>query len=380
MVKVMKRLCSLGLGSIAGIASLFLVTAPSLAQSRLELETNPPLDEVIPFKQPITLSLKALGDEGLSLQDATVQVKLLTPPKTPWLTTDFPIVEGTTLLDMAIAAPKGEAQVQLMPPVRGRYQLVATVTPRVAGEFEPFSETLDFSVPENPEKYHNLLILLAILGVTGFGGGWVIGGRQNVQEGEIAPQPVRLLLSGAVLVAIATLLYITLTAERAKAHAGHRQTEGARVVESQPHPEALTVSLEDLAVARVGQTIPLSVEIASAATGAPLTDIDLTITTDLLDYDQTVLSFQATPDAQGRYTWKQQFFDGSPHGVTVRVSPQPEAAIQFEPFDLVKRIEVDGVAPPLFVRLISLGYLTACLAAGVGAGFWARRRLSNSVS
>ncbi len=364
---------SFGLKALAGMSFLLLTASgagKAAASPQLEIVTDPPLAEVVPFEQPITISLSATE---VPLENARLQIKLLTPAKTPWLTTDFPVVEGTTLLDMAVTPVDGEAQFQVMPPIRGRYQLQVIVTPAAAGAFTPFMQTLDFTVPDNPLKYRNLLILLAILAVAGVGGGWVIGGSQQLEAGEYMPERVRLLLSAAAVAAIGTLLYIMITAEQADAHTDSQAATSP--VESQAHPAGLSVSLEDLAIAQVGQAIPLAVKVADAATGQPLTEIDLAIATRLLEYDRTVSAFQARPDTTGRYTWNQQFFDGSAHVVTVRVSPQADAAVQFEPFDLVKRIEVAGVAPPMSVRLISLGYLTAFLAAGVGVGFFARRRL-----
>jgi hypothetical protein len=46
---------------------------------------------------------------------------------------------------------------------------------------------------------------------TGLAGGWVIGQRRHTHLGEIAPQPVRLLLSGAIVVAIAVLFYVNVS-------------------------------------------------------------------------------------------------------------------------------------------------------------------------
>lgn len=371
----MKRWWLLILGAIASVTVLLMVSVPGWSGPQIALSTNPSLNKVVPSKQPISVFLK-LDDAGESSEGAAVQVKLLTPPRTPWLTTDFPIVEGTTLLEATVVASDGEAQLQLVPPIRGQYKLAAKVLPKVTGAFTPFSETLSFRVPENPEKYRNLLVLLFILGVAGFGGGWVIGGSQTLEAGEVAPQPVRMLLSVAALVAICTIIYVATTAEM-----GHSHTTAGDLsaVESQPHPTSLAVSLEDVAIAQVGQAIPLEIKINDAATGRPVTNVDLAIATTLLESNQTVMAFQATPDKTGKYTWKQQFFDGSPHTVKARVSPQRDSAIQFEPFDLIKRVEVEAVPPPLSVRFISLGYFTAFLAAGVGVGFWARRRLQGSI-
>ena len=103
------------------------------------------------------------------------------------------------------------------------------VTPQIIGAFEPFEQSLSFKVPENPVKYRNLAILAIILLGVGFGSGWILGRDQTIDEGEIAPQPVRMLLSGMTIVAIAVLYHVrlntyTLEEVRQKAE-GRRQKE-----------------------------------------------------------------------------------------------------------------------------------------------------------
>jgi hypothetical protein len=120
-------------------------------------------------------------------------------------------VEGTELLNIEAVAPKGELQIQQMLPIRGNYQMLVKVTPIVANAFTPIEQTLTLSVPESWVKYRNFGILAVILLAVGLGGGLVLGGQQQIQPGEIAPQRVRLLLSGAIIVAIASLLIINIT-------------------------------------------------------------------------------------------------------------------------------------------------------------------------
>lgn len=71
--------------------------------------------------------------------------------------------------------------------------------------------------------------------------------------------------------------------------------------------------------------------------------------------------------------WQQQFFDDAPLKIEVEVSPPANAARQFQPFQVAKTIEVEGVAPPLPVRLIALTYLTSIVVAGLLIGIWLRR-------
>ncbi|MGB8703299.1 MAG: hypothetical protein WCD18_28110, partial [Thermosynechococcaceae cyanobacterium] len=200
----------------------------------MQLTTNPPIDLIRPFeaeategmgsgkyKPPIQLTLQALDGQGKVLKDARIHLQILTPPKSPWFTTDFPIVEGSTLLDIEGNAPTGQLQVQQTLPIRGTYQLLTNVTPIVPNAFDPIQQTLTLSVSENGAKYFNLGILVCILLVVGLGGGWVIGSRRPTLPGEIVPDRVRLLLSGAIVVAIAALLFVNLSAEFGHSHHSH---------------------------------------------------------------------------------------------------------------------------------------------------------------
>ena len=80
------------------------------------------------------------------------------------------------------------------------------MTPIIANGFAPIEQTLNLTVPENPLKLRYFPVVLVILPVIGFGGGWIIGGRQEIQSGEIAPQKVRFLLSGVSVLAIVVLI------------------------------------------------------------------------------------------------------------------------------------------------------------------------------
>ncbi|HZH39102.1 MAG TPA: hypothetical protein VEX17_03470, partial [Bacillales bacterium] len=59
--------------------------------------------------------------------------------------------------------------------------------------------------------------------------------------------------------------------------------------------------------------------------------------------------------------------------VEVEVSPKAGAINKFPPFTFFKEIEVEGIAPPLMGRFISLGYFTAILVVGLLLGLWLRR-------
>ena len=356
--------------------------------------TTLPIDQIRPFeaeategmgsgsyKPPVQLSLQAVDAQGQALKEASIHLQLFTPPPKPWFTTDFPIVEGTKLLDIEGNAPTGQLQIQQTLPIRGTYQLLMNVTPIAPNAFAPIQQTLTLAVSENEAKYRNFGILAVILLVAGLGGGWIIGSRQSLEPGAMAPQHVRLLLSGAIVVAMVALLYINISAEFSQSHqsmAMSHETEDAPKSDQPAKRQAqgLEVQLSGDTTATVGQPAAFQVSVIDTKTQQPVTDVVLKVTTTQLEHHWVAFAYQGTPDRAGKLVWQQGFFDGAPHRIEVEVAPQVGAKRQFQPFQVAENIPVEGVAPPLFVRLISLAYLTGIVAVGLGLGLWLQRQRS----
>jgi hypothetical protein len=365
---------------LMGVVLYGLVVSSQTPQPSVRLSTEPPISKILPFEaeatkpqSPVRLRLLAVDAAGQSLENAKIRLQILTPPKNPWFSTDFPIVEGTELLNIEAVAPKGELQIQQMLPIRGQYKLLVDVTPNVEKAFTSFHQTLSLSVPENWVKYRNFAILAVILLALGIGGGLVLGGQQHIQEGEIAPQRVRLLLSGAIIVAIASLLLINITAEVADSHThgnhSHSSDEPA-ILQSQGIEARISGDIE----ATVGQPAKLALQVSDTQTGEPVSDAILNIKTTQSENKWVAFAYQGVTDTKGQLKWEQQFFDGAPHKITVNVSPQPQAKRQFSPIRVAQDIEVKGVAPPLHSRLIVLAYFTSIILLGLVIGLQLRGR------
>ncbi|WP_223257263.1 hypothetical protein [Phormidesmis priestleyi] len=325
------------------------------------------------------LTLQAIDESGHSVENAKMRLQILTRSQNPWFTTDFPISEGTTLLDLEALAPKGELQIQQMLPIRGTYQLLVDVMPIVPNAFAPIHQTLTLSVPENWVKYRNFGILAAILLAAGLGGGWLIGSGQPIQPGEIAPQRVRLLLSGVTVVAIAALLYVNISAELGQSHRSMAMSHMTEDVPTSDKPskvqsQGLEMQLSGDSSATVGQLAKLQVGVIDVKTKQPVTDVALRIKTTQLENNWVAFAYQGIPDSTGKLAWQQQFFDGAPHNIEVEVAPQPTSTRRFQPFQVAQNIPVEGVAPPLVVRLISLAYMTGIVGVGLLLGLWLQRR------
>ncbi|NJM64335.1 MAG: hypothetical protein HC851_01025 [Acaryochloris sp. RU_4_1] len=368
-------LCSAVLNfSQSPLASVQLVTEPPITQvSPLEAEATEYLGSG-QYQPPVQLKLHARDATGAPLQNARFHLNILTPPPTPWFTTDFPIVEGTTLLDMEANAPTGELQIQQVFPIRGNYQLQVNVTPMMASAFVPITQTLNLTVPENPFKIRYFILVLAVLLAIGFGGGWIIGGRQEVRTGEIAPRRVRLLLSGVSVLAIAALLFFNISTEFVEAHAGM-----AKEAPTDPNPgliasQGLNLELTGDKQTAVGKTVSFQAKLTDSQTNQPVSDAVFSIKSTQLENNWVAFAYQGISDAQGLLAWQEQFFDGAPHNIEVEVSPSPNSQRQFQPFQATREIEVEGIAPPMSVRLVGLFYFTGVLGLGLLAGLWLQRR------
>ena len=303
----------------------------------IQLVTEPPITQVIPleaeatqylgsgqYKPPAQLKLQARDVTGLPLQNVRFHLKILTPSPTPWFTTDFPIVEGTKLLDIEGDAPTGEFQMQQVFPIRGTYQLRVNVTPVVANAFLPIEQNLTLTVPENPLKFRYFPFVLAVLLAIGVVGGWIIGGRQKVRTGEIAPRRVRLLLSGVTALAIASLLFFNISAELAQANMTGLTEElpianTAGLIQSQGLKLELTG--DDHTV--VGQTASFQAKLTDSQTNQPVRDAVFAIKSTQLEKNWVAFAYQGVPDVKGSLAALAGAitlaFDGAPHKMSVKL-------------------------------------------------------------
>lgn len=355
-------------------AGVQLTTEPSIAQvTPLEAEATEYLGSG-QYRPPVKLKFQARDAAGAPLQAARYHLQILTPDPTPWFTTDFPIVEGTKLLDIEGEAPTGEFQIQQVFPIRGTYQLQVNFTPIVANAFAPIAQTLTLSVPENPLKFRYVPFVLLALLTIGAIGGWIIGSRQGVQPGEIAPRRVRLLLSGVTVLAIATLLFFNVSTEFIQAHEMAMGAATPTTDLSSVQSQGLKLELTGDRHTAVGQMAAFQAKLIDSQTNQPVSDAVFEIKSTQLENNWVAFAHQGIPDAQGVLSWQEQFFDGAPHKIAVQVSSQLNGKRQFQPFLVSREIDVEGIAPPMSVRFIGLLYFTGVLALGLMAGLWLQHR------
>ncbi|QLE56932.1 hypothetical protein [Nostoc sp. TCL26-01] len=358
-----------------------LVGSAQTPVSRVQLSTNPPIEKILPFEaeaakpqSPVTITLQAVDASGNPLKNSLINLDILTPRSNFWLTTDFPIVEGTKLLQMSANAPDGKLEIQQILPIRGKYQLKVNVSPLVANAFTPYEQILNIDVPENSIKYKYFAVVAAILLSMGLLGGWVIGGQEELRQGEIAPQSVRLLLSALTVVAIFTLLFINISAEVAEAHSGHSSNQEAIIAPSTQQAQGLEIRLDGDKNATVGKLANFAVQVKDTQTGQPIKDVALQVQAIALEHDLTIFTYKGITNQAGQLTWQEQFFDGSLHKIEVAVNPLPGSNQQVTPLKAAQKVEVTGIAPPMYTRIISLFYFTALVGIGMAIGLFIQHR------
>ncbi len=350
-------------------------------QSQVLLSTNPSLSKIIPFEagtereqSPVSFTLQAVDAGGKVLTNALIKLQISTPLRNPLLTTDFPMVEGTKLLELEATAPNGKLEFQQMLPIRGNYQIQVNVSPLVANAFASYQQTLNLNVRENPVKYKYFAVIAAILLSLGLLGGWVIGGQEEIREGEIAPQSVRLLLSALTVVAIVTLLFINITAEVAEAHGDAHSSKNEKIAPSISQSQGMEIKITGDKLATVGTLANLAVEVKDSTTGAAIKDVGLRVKAIALEDNLTVFAYQGFPNSEGKLIWQEQFFDGAPHKVEVEAISLPESPRQFPAVKVAQSVEVEGIAPPIYIRLIGLFYFTAIVGMGMAIGLLIQHR------
>jgi hypothetical protein len=392
MFSKFKRLLIVSLVFFATILSVVSIVSSQAPQASVQLTTEPAIAQAIPleaeateylgsgkYNSPVRLKLQARDATG-TLANAQFHLQIFTPAPTPWFTTDFPITEGTKLLDIIGNAPTGEFSIQQVFPIRGQYKLQVGVTPTVANSFAPINQTLDLTLAENPLKLQYFPVVLAVLLTIGFGGGWIIGGGQTIKAGEIAPRRVRLLLSGVTILAIAVLTFFNINAEWHQVHA-QAQAEGKTEISQNSgliQSQGLKLELTGDDATAVGQLASFQVKLTDSQTNQSVSDAIFKLKSTQLENKWVAFAYEGVPNAQGVLAWQEQFFDGAPHRVEVEVAANPNSDRQFQPFQAIREIEVEGIAPPMFVRLVSLFYFVTVLSMGLVAGLWLqRRRLSH---
>ncbi|MGH7929873.1 MAG: hypothetical protein ACREQV_18985, partial [Candidatus Binatia bacterium] len=324
------------LAAILLIARLgFFVQTAEAEDLALSIKTSPDGAQLIPASVPATLTLAVKVSGGQPSTGGWVTVHLDAPPP-EFFSTDFPIVEGSRLLEMRLPLIDGKAVWRQVFPIRGEYRLAAELAGAAGAKTQ---NVFRFRVYENYQKWLVLSAFALGLFLTG-----VIGGRVFSAPGYRERAKLGLWLS-------LSLLCCAATGESTWAQGNHGRKYHSNIEVAAP-----TVGTP----ARIHWRLhPAGVE------GKPSAKLAFTITH--VEKDTVVFSADRIPVA-GEFSLDYQFTDGSDYRVTAVAETDDGETVRQEQI-----VSVTPVAPPLRAQLPALALFLFVVSLGLLVGRWSRR-------
>ena len=168
------------------VGLLALVPSATLAQGSptITVTTEPAAGEIIPDAELAKTTIEVKDAQGQLIKNAVIDFELDTPRPSPWISTDFPVVEGTRLFQSQFAAPDGRLVLDFIWPLRGDYRLFvrASPAPGTDAAFAPVTRELTLHLNENPAEQGNLIQIVVGLFVLGLVAGMVMGAANRAGQ------------------------------------------------------------------------------------------------------------------------------------------------------------------------------------------------------
>lgn len=296
----------------------------------IQFRSDPAPELLRPFGEAARFSLSVSDGVGKPLPRGEISLVMEAPAPSSFLSTDFPLIEGTRLLEIQLPLIDGRAEWRQVLPIRGVYRLsvdAGTADGRVG------KHKFELSVAESREKWLWLGLFCAALFVLGF-----VAGR--IFTRPRGPQAL-------LLIAFALTCARSAAAHEAE-KAGH---EGS-------HSGAIAVE-----PATVGK--PALIRWRSFPGDSEPKLLSLAIIH--LEKTKTVFAFEKLPVTK-EFSFAFHFPDGAQYLIQASAETSGGGRDSAE-----QKISVTGVEPTLGVQLPSLLFFLAVIALGLGAGRLSKR-------
>ncbi len=324
--------------SIILLTMLFAIPVSAANQGTLSvvIETTPEAAEIGPDSSFVKTRINVVDASGKPVPNIYLKFHLDAPRKNQLISTDFPIVESTRLMTYEGVLPEGNYEFEYIYPIRGRYSF--SVEAGMNKSYISFKNKLSFSISENAGERVNFIIFIGFLLALGIVTG-VIAGKSRRST------------SAAAVMLIASALLFGASGSDAYAH-GH-----GNVKESLKKPAAADHSDNNFNLSfamnpdsgRVGEMNTLLFR-ATDNNGNLIPGTRFALKLWHIEDDKPV--FRTTLFAPtGETSFIFQFFDGAEHEVRL------EAVNSVGKAGLMKVIEVEGIGPPMGVKVKTTFFL-----------------------
>ena len=309
---------------------------PSWAEEiNIYFKASPRLELLYPYSDPATLTLLVTGTDGKPVAQGRVAIRLEAPEPGRFFSTDFPLVEGSRLLEMGLPLRQGRAEWKYLFPIRGQYRLTVEF---VAVDGRKVNKSFPLAIRENKQKW--LFLGMFTVGLFAFG---VLAGR--IFTGALSNAKRR--AAACLLVSMSCISWpIEIAAQELgqQKHFGWLEIDPATV--GKPSNVRWRLAGEE--------------NVASRA-------VLLTLTIAHLEKAKTVFAVERLP-VEGEFAMSFQFADGAEYRVTAIAYATGGQMIRTE-----QNIAVIGVEPPARAMIPAIGFFLAVIALGLGVGRWSRR-------
>ena len=301
---------------------------------KIYFKASPRLELLYPYSDPATLSLLVTGIDGKPVAQGRVAIRLEAPVPGWFFSTDFPLVEGSRLLDMSLPLRLGRAEWKYLFPIRGQYRLTVEF---IAPDGRKVNQSFPLAIRENKQKW--LVLGIFTLGLFVLG---VLAGR--IFTGALPNAKRR---AACLLVSMA---WLVVSGKVAAQEVGQGKYFGWLEI------DPATVGKPS----KVRWRLAGEEKVESRA-------VLLTLTIVHLEKAKTVFSVERLP-VEGEFAMSFQFTDGAEYRATAIAYVTGGQMIRTE-----QNISVTGVEPPARAMIPAIGCFLAVIALGLGVGRWSRR-------
>ena len=363
-------ICVVGKFLLTSMLLAFVFTQPLQAQEGLQvtLVTIPSADEIGPDDTLATTTISIVDGTGQPVPNAYLQMHLDAPKGNAFISTDFPIVEGTPLFEFEGLLPDGRLEFDYIYPIRGTYafEVRAGMSADTLNTAENTTDTLSLTIRENASEVWNFAIFAAFLLLFGLIAGYIIGG--NARPQPVALGALSILFWGIVvgLFAENPSVVSAHNAAHSAAHGGDTPSNTDPFVEELSQNGLTLRYAMDAGAGRVGTLNAFDFTL-TGANDALVPDATFSVDLWHIEDDKPLFSMRL-PAPTGTSHMMFQFFDGAEHEVRLEAS-SPQGNVK-----LARLVEVEAIDPPLFTKLKTTIYLVFFTFLGILIGLRVRFR------
>jgi hypothetical protein len=299
-------------------------------------KASPRLELLHPYSDPATLTLLITSADGKPVAQGRVAILLEAPTPGRFFSTDFPLVEGSRLLDMSLPLKQGRAEWKYLFPIRGEYRLSVEFT---AIDGKKAIKTFLLVIRENKQKWFFLGIFSLALFALGVMAGRIFTSSRPSRAGELTAGSVALL--GSLMAAL----------DPVKAQEAERSGQFGWL---------------EIDPATVGKPSKVRWRLAGE-TNAGNEPVLLTLMIAHLEKNKTVFAVERLP-VEKEFAMNFQFTEGAEYRVTAIGYLTGGRMLRTE-----LNIAVTGVEPPARAMISAIGIFLAVITLGLGVGRWSRR-------